>query len=64
MVEGSMEELIDPLLEYSYDKNEMKRMIHTATLCVRKASQLRPRMSRVILPIPFTHALLDLFNHI
>lgn len=48
MAEGAMEELVDPLLEYSYDKNEMKRMIHSATLCVRKASQLRPRMSRIL----------------
>ncbi|KAH9307982.1 hypothetical protein KI387_035893 [Taxus chinensis] len=46
--DGVMEELVDPHLEDSYDVKEMKRMIIGAALCVRQASQLRPRMSRIL----------------
>eukprot|EP01018_Ginkgo_biloba_P019472 Gb_00853 [translate_table: standard] len=48
LADGSIKELADPLLEDAYDTNEMQRMILGAALCVRQASQFRPRMSQAM----------------
>ena len=54
MAAGYVQELADPILENSYDMSEMKRIVIGATFCLRKASQLRPRMSQVIALILFS----------
>lgn len=45
---GSVQELVDPLLEDVYDTSEMKRMVIVAAFCLRQESQFRPRMSRIL----------------
>jgi hypothetical protein len=40
-------ELIDPMLESTYDAHEMQRLIACAAAAVRDTSRSRPRMSQV-----------------
>lgn len=43
----AVEELVDPRLEMRYSEKEIICMIQTASLCIRRDPQLRPRMSQV-----------------
>ncbi|XP_057833424.1 protein STRUBBELIG-RECEPTOR FAMILY 3 [Cryptomeria japonica] len=40
--------LVDPRLGNNYSQNEVYCMLHAASLCIRKDSHLRPRMSQVL----------------
>ncbi|VVB00226.1 unnamed protein product [Arabis nemorensis] len=44
--EYAVEELVDPRLEKRYSETEVICMIHTASLCIRRDPNLRPRMSQ------------------
>ncbi|KFK38687.1 hypothetical protein AALP_AA3G147400 [Arabis alpina] len=46
--EYAVEELVDPRLEKRYSETEVICMIHTASLCIRRDPNLRPRMSQVL----------------
>ncbi|GLJ11954.1 hypothetical protein SUGI_0180910 [Cryptomeria japonica] len=46
--EGSIGDLVDPILENDYDEREMQRMVLAAALCIRKAPRFRPRMSQIL----------------
>ncbi|KAF5186338.1 Leucine-rich repeat transmembrane protein kinase [Thalictrum thalictroides] len=41
-------ELVDPRLEYNYNKDEVLRMINVALLCANASPTLRPPMSSVV----------------
>ncbi|KAG0613170.1 hypothetical protein M758_6G082100 [Ceratodon purpureus] len=45
---NNLEELVDPRLEGLYDSDQMNRLLHAASLCVRQSSQRRPQMTRVL----------------
>lgn len=49
--EYAVEELVDPRLEQRYLETEVICMIHTASLCIRRDPNLRPRMSQVKIKI-------------
>lgn len=42
-------ELMDPLLEMSYEPNEVLKCIHIGLLCVQEDAAYRPTMSNVVL---------------
>lgn len=44
---NSLLELIDPSLGDSFVREEMERVVLTASLCIEQSSVLRPRMSQV-----------------
>lgn len=46
--ESSVEKLVDPKLEGSYDIGQLKNMTIAAALCLRQSSQMRPRMNRIL----------------
>ena len=42
-----MEELIDKRLEGRYEEASMRRLMETASYCIREAAHLRPTMTEV-----------------
>ena len=46
---GSINELVDPNLVRKFDVDQLQRMALAATLCITRASRLRPRISQVLL---------------
>ncbi|KAJ0976839.1 hypothetical protein J5N97_012313 [Dioscorea zingiberensis] len=46
--EGKFKQIVDPSLGDKYDDNQMERMILAASLCIRRASRSRPRISFVL----------------
>lgn len=47
--EGTVSELVDPILREQYVKNEVMRCVHIALLCVQEDPLDRPSMSTVLL---------------
>lgn len=47
MESGNITELVDPKLENKYDSDQMRRLVLTASYCVRQSSIWRPSMSEV-----------------
>eukprot|EP00897_Mesotaenium_endlicherianum_P004764 jgi/Mesen1/4315/ME000022S03607 len=45
---AKVEELVDPRLEGAYDRAQMERMAHVATLCLRNNATRRPTMRQVV----------------
>ncbi|KAL5982740.1 hypothetical protein ACLOJK_016816 [Asimina triloba] len=45
---GKFMQLLDPSLGGKYDGDQMERMVLAASLCIRRAARLRPRMSIVL----------------
>nr|GEV51535.1 proline-rich receptor-like protein kinase PERK1 [Tanacetum cinerariifolium] len=45
---GSFDEMVDPRLEGSYNRDEMHRMVACAAICLRHAAKRRPKMSQVV----------------
>nr|CAD1817784.1 unnamed protein product [Ananas comosus var. bracteatus] len=45
---GEIKELVDPSLGNEYDSDQMERMALAASLCIRAASRLRPRIAPVL----------------
>ncbi|KAF5749452.1 receptor-like serine/threonine-protein kinase [Tripterygium wilfordii] len=48
MESGNVTELADPKLEGEYDADELRRLVFTASHCVRQTSVWRPSMSEVL----------------
>ncbi|KAE8659551.1 Inactive protein kinase [Hibiscus syriacus] len=46
--EYAIDELVDPRLEDRYSEHEVYRMLHAASLCIRRDPHSRPRMSQVL----------------
>uniref|UniRef100_A0A7N0ZXB2 Protein kinase domain-containing protein n=1 Tax=Kalanchoe fedtschenkoi TaxID=63787 RepID=A0A7N0ZXB2_KALFE len=46
--EYAMDDLIDPRLGENYSEQEVYCMLHAASLCLRRDSHIRPRMSQVL----------------
>lgn len=44
---GNIDELADPKMEGKYDSDQLRRVVLTASYCVRQSSILRPTMSEV-----------------
>lgn len=44
---AAVDQLVDPRLQGKYDASELSRMVFAASLCVRKSSDYRPKMTRV-----------------
>lgn len=61
--ENAVHKLVDPRLRGCYIEQEIYRMIHCASLCIRRDPHLRPRMSQVLrmlegdtdVSLPITH---------
>ncbi|KAL7224598.1 hypothetical protein ACSBR1_025964 [Camellia fascicularis] len=53
MESGNITELVDPKLENKYDSDQMRRLVLTASYCVRKSSIWRPSMSEVLEPLTY-----------
>ncbi|KAI3434316.1 Protein kinase domain-containing protein [Psidium guajava] len=45
---GNIDELADPKMEGKYDSDQLRRVVLTASYCVRQSSILRPTMSEVL----------------
>ncbi|KAL2476960.1 Protein kinase protein with adenine nucleotide alpha hydrolase-like domain [Forsythia ovata] len=45
---GDLKSILDPNLEDSIDEDQMQRMALAATLCLKQASRLRPKMSQIL----------------
>ncbi|XP_031273166.1 probable LRR receptor-like serine/threonine-protein kinase At1g29720 [Pistacia vera] len=45
---GNLMEILDPKLEYKFDKEEAERMVKVALLCCNASPALRPTMSEVV----------------
>ncbi|XP_031265304.1 receptor-like cytosolic serine/threonine-protein kinase RBK2 isoform X2 [Pistacia vera] len=46
---NDIRELVDPSLCNNYDRDEMDRVVLTASLCIEQSPILRPRMSQVVI---------------
>ncbi|KAE8656253.1 Proline-rich receptor-like protein kinase PERK12 [Hibiscus syriacus] len=46
--EYAIDELVDPRLEDRYSEREVYRMLHAASLCIRRDPHSRPRMTQVL----------------
>lgn len=40
-------DLLDPDLDANYDKDQMRRMILAASLCITRVARLRPQIDKV-----------------
>lgn len=40
-------DLVDPKLDADYDKDQMRRMILAASLCITRIAQFRPAINKV-----------------
>lgn len=45
---GKLKELVDPILEGSFDECQMQRMFLAAALCLTRAARLRPNMGQIL----------------
>ncbi|XP_077246632.1 protein kinase STUNTED-like isoform X2 [Tasmannia lanceolata] len=45
---GDPTNLLDPNLDGEFDKNQMKRMVLAASLCITRTARLRPRISQIL----------------
>lgn len=45
---GDFMKLLDPSLDGKYEEDQMKRMICTASLCIRRAARRRPQMNQIL----------------
>ncbi|XP_008457694.1 protein kinase STUNTED [Cucumis melo] len=45
---GNVKDIVDPNLEGRFDKEQLQRMVLAATLCIMRASRLRPRISQIL----------------
>ncbi|KAI3786323.1 hypothetical protein L1987_39922 [Smallanthus sonchifolius] len=45
---GSFEELVDPLLEDKYDRDEMHHMVACAASAIRHSAKMRPKMRQIV----------------
>jgi hypothetical protein len=46
---GTTSDIIDPILDQGFNKNEKMRSIHVGLLCVQEEIDMRPAMSLVLL---------------
>ena len=47
MERGELQKLLDPNLKENYDKEQVRRVVEAASLCLRRSARLRPRMNEV-----------------
>ncbi|GAB4838918.1 hypothetical protein Ancab_028450 [Ancistrocladus abbreviatus] len=59
--EPAMQELVDPRLLGNYAEQEVCRMLHCASLCIRRNPDSRPRMSQVLRMLE--DDIMSLMNH-
>lgn len=45
---GNVKDIVDPNLEGKIDDEQLQRMVLAATLCITRASRLRPRISQIL----------------
>lgn len=48
VLEGKLEELVDPKLKGKYDMEDLKRLVHVGTKCAQSAPEDRPTMLEVV----------------
>ncbi|MCO5599127.1 hypothetical protein L7F22_053227 [Adiantum nelumboides] len=48
LVDGKVEELVDPKLDGRYDEEELIRVVHVAMMCAQTAPEKRPTMQEVV----------------
>jgi hypothetical protein len=46
---GTTSDIVDPLLDQGFNKNEKMRSIHVGLLCVQEDIDMRPTMSSILL---------------
>lgn len=51
---GTSLDIVDPMLEQGFNKNEKMRCIHVGLLCVQEEVDVRPSMSSVLLMLSST----------
>ncbi|XP_038902072.1 receptor-like cytosolic serine/threonine-protein kinase RBK2 isoform X3 [Benincasa hispida] len=45
---GNVKDIVDPNLDGKFDEEQLQRMVLAATLCITRASRLRPRISQIL----------------
>ncbi|XP_077224745.1 protein kinase STUNTED-like isoform X2 [Tasmannia lanceolata] len=45
---GKVMQLLDPIFRHEYDNDQMEKMVLAASLCIRRAPRLRPRMGLIL----------------
>ena len=48
MEDGTLDALVDPRIQNSYNKSEMMRVVACAASCVRHSGRRRPRMGQIV----------------